>query len=55
MYKHPLFGAACFPLLLSSLFAQGIEVTPSAGITKTIGDGSEYWKLGYNVGYAFHK
>lgn len=43
-------------LLYSTIVqSQGMQIVPNGGISKALGDGSEYWKLGYNLGASVFK
>lgn len=50
MLKRTTLFTLSFLMLVNVALSQNIKVLPNAGISKALGDGSEYWKLGYNLG-----
>ena len=50
MIKQILTVFICLLFIVNFAQSQSMQIIPNAGISKPLGDGSEYWKLGYNVG-----
>lgn len=48
--KNKLFPLGVLLLIASNCFSQSSSFGITGGLSKVLGDGSEYWKYGYNFG-----